>query len=1488
MTTSSEFRTMSTEETRGNLVTGAPPPPILTRGPVSAIMDVPQLDANHNRTDFKSMDMDQRTSSLRRIQSESATAEYKTNTLPMYSREMATAQIVSKPVRKTESVTAEIKGRENGHWKRDQKVQFVDGKCGCCPYGYHVDLDFVNYCETLSDGSYLSKLKRIEREKRKLRKSMEVFLRQQEQSEDYHSNMESANFIKTIDYQNSATNKMLDEIDSSVGNTIQSIDHMMYTTRFTSDSEESSSSAQNSMKFSTFPRSRGKNIQEEITQYNSGYVTTGLNDSQNSLSSISTLSSEKASPMVSTFGQSSSSNVTVHDETTFQRITQITSDQLAATMATHLPSDDGAASPQSNTTNMSKQSLQAIREAMAFSLQRMKELEEQVKALPVLQVRISVLKEEKRLLELKLKAKDRKPSTRTIGVSDDRIDDVPKQKSPPPTPPKKVRMVGVGDRSVLEPYLLQPNLPESYTIRDNEMFSKETYVLERERSQTAVYSPFTKTPPKPLTRTIGVGESNVFDDGLKIHEKELRTVILGQTQSVGKRNVGVECRVHTRDVGVSYAFDDEKPTTRTVGVGVNLDYGMVNFKAEEMRTAIQTVLHRSVRSIGVTCDFKPQKVDAGIQYSSYSLRSIGVGDCNIDVECRPPVPKRTIGIDALPTVFNKSVNTDHGWKLDASTSTVRMFTDNKASMTERARQNNTGTMTEEKATTSDTTQTEKKVFIFMDQIKNASCNTQKIRTSNAAMNTDIERQKMKFTKSCNTEQVRRRDIGIGDDRIDSFICSFEDDEPKMEETTEEIVYKTEEKIVESGWTDRLKAQQMLRKFETYGDESTNESSKEVTQTSDDTTLKMIQNALDSSKKSDNVNTDQKSWKDLDKMEEVVEKKITSQGDGGNYTVTTITTRKSLGDDKQTSVTKRGDIGGQEISQVILSGADMGKMLGESSDMSSSRGLVSMSDGSGGTSDSGYSSRHIVTKISGSVAGGGVNKIEKIDLTGDGDLSGGGYTTSKSIITRSSALGGDQDGDHGLSSGGYTNRQVISKISSKQMSSSPGDFDISSDGNQSFSSGGYTIRTSSSSSGSGMSPRELSDNDQRSSSEGFTRTKIISSRVSSSSSGDHEMSPSVHMKIGQMLDDSQEMSSGSSRSEYSTTVIRSSNISGDTGDQSLSTSEQASKLKAELDDLGVGLKSSTGIFETSETIVYDIGGKSYYEKYLDLTGGRSSKSSDGGLTIQNQHSQSPGGGSSASGQEQKTGILKSCIKKSKEETQVKKGITFAENVTGGYTSSSTEEDSTAEEEEEEGSDSSSDDDDDSYEEGSYDGREGSIVYQCKDDEAIAQGLPGAKMFDQNIRETYELSDEMRVSCEVLAKYLEDSTEVQTKELNKSLNVIQQDWFKISSHKLSETHQVEDFLSCFNEISPRLLEYVVNMQDSNGNTAVHYAVSHCNFEIVNLLLDTGVVDLNKQNKAGYTATMLCTLAYTQTDRQREVAQRLFSMSDVDATASKASIS
>ena len=64
-------------------------------------------------------------------------------------------------------------------------------------------------------------------------------------------------------------------------------------------------------------------------------------------------------------------------------------------------------------------------------------------------------------------------------------------------------------------------------------------------------------------------------------------------------------------------------------------------------------------------------------------------------------------------------------------------------------------------------------------------------------------------------------------------------------------------------------------------------------------------------------------------------------------------------------------------------------------------------------------------------------------------------------------------------------------------------------------------------------------------------------------------------------------------------------------------------------------------------------------------------------------------------------------------------------------------------------------------------------------------------------------------------------------------------------------MEKFLLHIKEnFSNFLLERVINLQDNNGNTALHYCVSHGSWHLVNLLLDTNVCDVCIQNYAGYT--------------------------------------
>ena len=67
-------------------------------------------------------------------------------------------------------------------------------------------------------------------------------------------------------------------------------------------------------------------------------------------------------------------------------------------------------------------------------------------------------------------------------------------------------------------------------------------------------------------------------------------------------------------------------------------------------------------------------------------------------------------------------------------------------------------------------------------------------------------------------------------------------------------------------------------------------------------------------------------------------------------------------------------------------------------------------------------------------------------------------------------------------------------------------------------------------------------------------------------------------------------------------------------------------------------------------------------------------------------------------------------------------------------------------------------------------------------------------------------------------------------NSSVEIIKKEWFKVSSHKLSDPNQVEDYLSSINEISKPCLVHIVNLQDdnvrSNQNVHISYDQKLCN--------------------------------------------------------------
>jgi len=160
------------------------------------------------------------------------------------------------------------------------------------------------------------------------------------------------------------------------------------------------------------------------------------------------------------------------------------------------------------------------------------------------------------------------------------------------------------------------------------------------------------------------------------------------------------------------------------------------------------------------------------------------------------------------------------------------------------------------------------------------------------------------------------------------------------------------------------------------------------------------------------------------------------------------------------------------------------------------------------------------------------------------------------------------------------------------------------------------------------------------------------------------------------------------------------------------------------------------------------------------------------------------------------------------------------------------------------------------------------------------LPGSALFTpiKDNRTKAEPSREMRAALKVFNESLTEGGR-SSSNLTSAINIIQQEWFKTSSTKQSNPLDVEDYLDAVEEMSKTLLDRVVNLTDVNGNTALHYSVSHGNFDVISILLDSKVANTNILNKAGYTCIMLISLAAVLDETHKAVVSRLFSMGNVN---------
>ncbi|NXS67387.1 KANK4 protein, partial [Pandion haliaetus] len=225
---------------------------------------------------------------------------------------------------------------------------------------------------------------------------------------------------------------------------------------------------------------------------------------------------------------------------------------------------------------------------------------------------------------------------------------------------------------------------------------------------------------------------------------------------------------------------------------------------------------------------------------------------------------------------------------------------------------------------------------------------------------------------------------------------------------------------------------------------------------------------------------------------------------------------------------------------------------------------------------------------------------------------------------------------------------------------------------------------------------------------------------------------------------------------------------------------------------------------------------------------------------------------------------------------KKNLQFV-GVNGGYETTSSEDTSCE--------DSASDGDVESEVERRADNLEPTQVEAGGESKGASSGTSSQERCeDDDLQELCKPSEDFLAHCQLLSKHLSEIRTTSDKHLRHVLNTVCQEWFRVSSHKSSSPEVVAAYLKELGAIQPQLLAMVVNLADRNGNTALHYSVSHSNFPIAKLLLDTGMCRLDLQNHAGYTAVMLTPLAAAETDEDMEVVMKLLKEGDVNLRAAQ----
>ena len=386
-------------------------------------------------------------------------------------------------------------------------------RCSCCPYGYHIDLDFLRYLDSLYSGESLKSLRRIRHSRSGglTVSTSDGFFSDDELARWRLSPVHSPAPRSASSSSRVTTDEILMEIDTSMSHTLHNIDDEVDTRVIRKKKPPR-----------PLPDGRPKE-----NGYRSAPEEQRVQHSQDSK-----LYSEVTNTKVTS--------------------TQIADKFTGLMSGTESPVIGGRASEQMAST-ISPEILQAIREQMAVSLQRMRELEDQVRVVPLMEDQISTLRgENKRLYHLlsRLTEDERYRGMPTVnGDSGLQVEG-----------DENVRTFRGEQGSILVELPVKVGKDE---LSNDSLYDRSSYSLQSTETRTQVQETKASSrreffwgtsngddtagiPPERLrlfkpSRTIGVGDGNVFEPGGVVDWPAWRKT----------RDVGVHCLPPSRDVSVS-------------------------------------------------------------------------------------------------------------------------------------------------------------------------------------------------------------------------------------------------------------------------------------------------------------------------------------------------------------------------------------------------------------------------------------------------------------------------------------------------------------------------------------------------------------------------------------------------------------------------------------------------------------------------------------------------------------------------------------------------------------------------------------------------------------------------------------------------------------------------------------------------------------------------------------------------------------------------